>query len=112
MLVRRSQALTPGHWWRIEQCRGQGWAIAVVSWALSSQLIVGCFRHFSVRLSHWNCLAQPLAIYRDFRVYPVNLTKLIEGYTADWTASQLRAPEQRIADRIDVLMNGVMADFG
>ena len=58
-----------------------------------------------MRLSHWNCLAQPLAIYRDFRVYPVKLTKLIEGYTADWTASQLRAPEQRIADRIDVLMN-------
>ncbi len=28
-----------------------------------------------------------------------------EGYAADWTVGQLREPAQRIADRIDVLMN-------
>ena len=27
-----------------------------------------------------------------------------EGYAADWTVEQLRAPAQRIADRIDELM--------
>ncbi len=29
-----------------------------------------------------------------------------EGYAADWTLAQLRTPAQRIADRIDALMNG------
>ncbi|MCE2521135.1 MAG: tyrosine-type recombinase/integrase [Alphaproteobacteria bacterium] len=29
-----------------------------------------------------------------------------EGYAADWTLAQLRAPAQRVADRIEVLMNG------
>ena len=28
-----------------------------------------------------------------------------EGYAADWTAEQLREPAQRIADRVDALMN-------
>ena len=28
-----------------------------------------------------------------------------EGYSADWTVEQLRKPAQRVADRIDVLMN-------
>ena len=28
-----------------------------------------------------------------------------EGYAADWTVEQLREPAQRVADRIDVLMN-------
>ena len=29
-----------------------------------------------------------------------------EGYAADWTIGQLREPAQRIADRIEALMNG------
>ena len=29
-----------------------------------------------------------------------------EGYAADWTVRQLREPAQRIADRIEALMNG------
>ena len=29
-----------------------------------------------------------------------------EGYAADWTIGQLRGPAQRIADRIEALMNG------
>ena len=29
-----------------------------------------------------------------------------EGYAADWTIDQLRGPAQRIADRIELLMNG------
>ena len=29
-----------------------------------------------------------------------------EGYAADWTVGQLREPAQRVADRIDVLMQG------
>ena len=28
-----------------------------------------------------------------------------EGYAADWTIGQLREPAQRIADRIEALMN-------
>ena len=32
-----------------------------------------------------------------------------EGYAADWTVDQLRVPAQRIADRIDVLMQGTEA---
>ena len=31
-----------------------------------------------------------------------------EGYAADWTVTQLRAPAQRVADRIDALMNGAI----
>jgi len=33
-----------------------------------------------------------------------------EGYAADWTIGQLRDPAQRIADRIEALMNGAAAD--
>ena len=33
-----------------------------------------------------------------------------EGYAADWTIGQLRAPAQRIADRIQALMNGAMLE--
>ena len=33
-----------------------------------------------------------------------------EGYAADWTISQLREPAQRIADRIEVLMNSPAMD--
>ena len=29
-----------------------------------------------------------------------------EGYAADWTVEQLREPAQRVADRIDELMDG------
>ena len=29
-----------------------------------------------------------------------------EGYAADWTVGQLRAPAQKIADRIEALMRG------
>ena len=29
-----------------------------------------------------------------------------EGYAADWTVSQLRAPAQNIADRIEALLAG------
>ena len=47
---------------------------------------------------------------------PLSLTKRLvnharpsdvtEGYAADWTIEQLREPAQRIADRIEALMNG------
>ena len=33
-----------------------------------------------------------------------------EGYAAEWTIGQLREPAQRIADRIEVLMNDSGAD--
>ena len=46
---------------------------------------------------------------------PLSLTKRLvnharpndvtEGYAADWTIGQLREPAQRIADRIEALMN-------
>ena len=29
-----------------------------------------------------------------------------EGYAADWTVAQLREPAQKIADRIEALMQG------
>ena len=32
---------------------------------------------------------------------------ITEGYAADWTIGQLREPAQRIADRIEALMDGV-----
>ena len=31
---------------------------------------------------------------------------ITEGYAADWTVERLREPAQRIADRIEALMNG------
>ncbi len=34
---------------------------------------------------------------------------ITEGYAADWTIGQLREPAQRIADRIDALMNATAA---
>jgi len=34
-----------------------------------------------------------------------------EGYAADWSISRLREPAQRIADRIDALMDGDESDL-
>ena len=35
---------------------------------------------------------------------------ITEGYAADWTLGQLREPAQRIADRIEGLMNADETD--
>ena len=45
--------------------------------------------------------------YRDEQRARVGLETLVEteGYAADWTVEQLREPAQRIADRIDDMMN-------
>ena len=37
---------------------------------------------------------------------------ITEGYAADWTVEQLREPAQRVADRIDQLMNAVAQGDG
>ena len=37
---------------------------------------------------------------------------ITEGYAADWTIGQLRSPAQRIADRIEALMNGSATGTG
>ena len=37
---------------------------------------------------------------------------ITEGYAADWTVGQLREPAQRIADRIEALMNGTVPEAG
>ncbi len=54
------------------------------------------------------------------RMLPPSLTKRLvnharptdvtEGDAADWSIGQLRGPAQRIADRIDALMNGGETD--
>ena len=37
---------------------------------------------------------------------------ITEGYAADWTIGQLREPAQKIADRIEALMNRDMSASG
>ena len=37
-------------------------------------------------------------------------SEITEGYAAEWTMGQLREPAQRIADRIEELMNDGGAD--
>ena len=52
---------------------------------------------------------------RDLMLHPSLTKRLVnharpndvtEGYAADWTVAQLREPAQRIADRIEMLMQG------
>ena len=43
-------------------------------------------------------------------VIPAWSSEITDGYAAEWTMGQLREPAQRIADRIEELMNDSGAD--
>ena len=49
-------------------------------------------------------------IAHDVRLETRALFAFTEGYAAEWTIGQLREPAQRIADRIEELMNDNGAD--